>query len=543
MRRALSTLGAGALIVCGCSGSPEDPSVVAVVGEVHITAADLRAFQENLPPSYRRAKDEKEARAPDLQTLIDRQLMELDARSRRLGQDPRVLQKLKESEDEKLVDEMISRKIRARVTLSEDEVASEYEEKGWHEQVETLELFVPTRGKADEVMGLLNGGADFGEAARTHSVDRALKVPTGSTESFTYSPHDRPRAVVEAVFSLPPGSITEPVSVMGGFVLAKVVERRQVELDEVRNRVEQEVVTKKKKLLRSVYLIELRNQFSLEFHQEGMDLVMRALRGEASLSEDQRAAVVYTYEGGVLTVQGALEAVRRVRLEWPQTEERFVTAHLKEHTLPDRLMALDARERGMDRETEFQEWRERKTRDLMVAQLRSLVLENLTITREDLEQYHRANRDRYTNPDRARVQDLLVEDRARAQELRQQIEAGADMAALINEHSIRQTPRDGKLSVSSPQVPFYGEEWIKAVMEAPLNEVRGPVQTRGGYSIFRVYERYPEELFPLQGKVLRLVRRAVTEEKEREVFVQYLQDLRQRYDDRVHVYPERLEQL
>ena len=164
------------LLACGCAGRPEDPSVLAEVGEVLIRTADLRSFQEHLPPSYRRSKDEKEARGADLQTLIDRQLMEAEAASRGLDGDPQVLEKLREAEDEKLVDLMIDRQIRSRVSVSEEDLAREYEEKGWREQVETLEFFVPTREKADEVVELLNGGADFRDVAGTHSVDRALRV-------------------------------------------------------------------------------------------------------------------------------------------------------------------------------------------------------------------------------------------------------------------------------------------------------------------------------------------------------------------------------
>ena len=33
---------------------------------------------------------------------------------------------------------------------------------------------------------------------------------------------------------------------------------------------------------------------------------------------------------------------------------------------------------------------------------------------------------------------------------------------------------------------------MNAVMNAELNQLQGPIQTRGGYSIFRVVERYPE---------------------------------------------------
>jgi hypothetical protein len=331
---------------------------------------------------------------------------------------------------------------------------------------------------------------------------------------------------------------------MDGFVFARVVERRKVELDQVRHKVEKELVRKNTKLYRSLYLIELRKQFNLEFNQDGMDLVVQVLRDKVSLSAAQRDTAVYTYEGGVLKVEEVLEAVKRVKREWPRIEEGYVIAYLKENTLPDRLMALDGRNRGVDREEAFQRWREQEKKDLVVARLRALVLEKkVKITREDLEAYYEEHKSRFTNPDRARVLELLVKDRARAQDLRRRIEEGEDMAALIQEHSIRENPKDGNLRVSTPQIPFYGEEWVNAVMNAPLNQVQGPVQTRGGYSIFKLLERYPEELFPLQGKVLRLVRNRVKEEKEREIFNQYLWDLRQRYANGVEVYQEHLEQL
>ena len=537
-------LGVAGLLAWGCAAHSDDSSVLAKVGEVRIKIADLKGFQESLPPSYRRSKVESEARRDDLQTLIDRKLMDLDASSRKLGEDPQVLEKLKKQEDVKLVDEMLNRQVRTRVSISEEDIVREYQQKGWEEQVETQEFFVATREKAEEVVGLLGDGVDFNEVARSFALDRVLKVLSGKPQGFKYSPQDQPRAVVEAVFALPQGGITEPLPQLGGFVFARVVGRHKVELEEVRDEVEQTVLKKSKKLFRSVYLIELRKQYKLEFNQEGMDLVVQVLREKADLAAAQQSAVVYTYAGGVLRVEEVLEAVRRERRAWPEIEEKYIIAHLKENTLPNRLMALDGRKRGVDREEGFQQWREVQKKDLMAARLRSQLLqEKLKITQEDLGNFYQTHKSRYTNPDRARGQELLTADQDRARALRQEIEKGADMAALIKEHSIRKSPADGNLRVSTPQAPFYGQEWIDTVMNAPLQQVQGPVQTRGGYSIFRVIERYPEEAFPLQGKVLRLVRKGVKEEKERDIFNQYLKDLRQKYAHRVEIYEEHLERL
>ena len=47
---------------------------------------------------------------------------------------------------------------------------------------------------------------------------------------------------------------------------------------------------------------------------------------------------------------------------------------------------------------------------------------------------------------------------------------------------------------------------MNAVMNAELHQLQGPIQTRGGYSIFRVIERYPEIYHGLE---LERVRNAV----------------------------------
>ena len=70
---------------------------------------------------------------------------------------------------------------------------------------------------------------------------------------------------------------------------------------------------------------------------------------------------------------------------------------------------------------------------------------------------------------------------------------------------------------------------MNAVMNADLHQLQGPLQTRGGYSIFRVIERYPEIYHGLELERVRdVVVRDVRERTEREFFNSYLRDLRQK---------------
>ena len=82
---------------------------------------------------------------------------------------------------------------------------------------------------------------------------------------------------------------------------------------------------------------------------------------------------------------------------------------------------------------------------------------------------------------------------------------------------------------------------MNAVMNAELNQLQGPIQTRGGYSIFRVIERYPEIYHGLELERVRdVVMRDVRERTEREYFNGYLLDLHKKYAEQIDVYEEHL---
>ena len=118
------------------------------------------------------------------------------------------------------------------------------------------------------------------------------------------------------------------------------------------------------------------------------------------------------------------------------------------------------------------------------------------------------------------------------------------MGPLAHEHSGRGKGEDGVIDVSTSHTPVYGETWMNAVMNAPLNQVRGPIKATGGYSVFKVLERYPETYYPLSSeRVRKAVTRDVRQQKEREFFNRYVEDLRQKYAERIEVHEENLESL
>ena len=529
-------------ISCG-DERPDNAHLLAKVGAVEITAADLHTFEANLKTAAMRAQHRD-----NLQTLIDREVLLLEANERGLQRDEEVLAKLAKRETKALADAMSRRNVTAKVSVTEDDIEKAYARPGWGEKVTTMEIFVPNREQARQVQALLAQGEDFAEVGRQFAADLYYGMNTGEIRRQAYSPFDGPRALAEAVFALPEGGVIEPLPLHGGFVIAKVAERRRAELVEVEDGIRKALGDEQQKQLRESYLRHLKWDLDTVFDAEGMDIVVSVLQGAiryADLDETQRQRPVYAFEGFQMDVAEVLEAVRPSGRLWPEASVASVNEKLSESHFPTRLMAHDARRKGFDKTDAFARSHELALGNLMLMKLREQILaEAPAPTEDELLAFYEEHKQRFRSPPHAQLEEILLETPNEAHQIAAQIEAGAEWTELARAHSRRRNAEDGLLYVSQSQAPFLGEAWMNAVMNAELNQLQGPIQTRGGYSIFRVIERYPEIYYGLElERVRNSVERDVRERIEREFFNSYLRDLRQKYAEQIDVYEEHLRYL
>ena len=136
------------------------------------------------------------------------------------------------------------------------------------------------------------------------------------------------------------------------------------------------------------------------------------------------------------------------------------------------------------------------------AQLRELIVEtelvqaaydaifaSVTISEGELRVAYQADRERFVTPAQACVRHILVGELALAEALAAELEAGADFAALAQEHSIDpgSAAAGGELGCipAGATVPPFDA----AAFEADLGELAGPVETQFGYHLLIVDER------------------------------------------------------
>lgn len=89
---------------------------------------------------------------------------------------------------------------------------------------------------------------------------------------------------------------------------------------------------------------------------------------------------------------------------------------------------------------------------------------------------------------KASARHLLVDTEAKCNEIKAQIEGGADFAEMAKKHSSCSSGRDGG-DLGEFSRGMMVPEFDKVVFSAPLNVVQGPVKTQFGYHLLEVTSR------------------------------------------------------
>ena len=159
--------------------------------------------------------------------------------------------------------------------------------------------------------------------------------------------------------------------------------------------------------------------------------------------------------------------------------------------------------------------------------------------------HYEAHPERYKIPEEIVIQEILVADRPKAEQLMDEIRAGADMADLATRHSIRRySDENGGLYAMRAFERIAYKELMYAAVKAPNGELMGPIeinqpmmailreprQLEKVYSIFKVLERLPERVQTYElskEKANFYVRQA----KQQERVVELNKELRRKYID------------
>jgi len=184
-------------------------------------------------------------------------------------------------------------------------------------------------------------------------------------------------------------------------------------------------------------------------------------------------------------------------------EERIMARRAWELSLAVGEEELDARVEGVRRDysgdpfeslfgpggVHYPVWREALRKRILFEKLIAVeVNAKITVTDEEAQRYHRANRKEYLTEKRVRAAQIVVRDRERAESILKRLKAGEDFDKVAREVSIGpEASRGGDLGYFARGV--MPEAIDRVVFTLPKGKISGVVQSPFGYHIFKLLER------------------------------------------------------
>ena len=531
------------LLICtGCGPQDENPTV-AEVGDQTITVQDVRDFLAKLPEHAKGEEAGKEQLRDHLQTMIDIELLLMEAQSQGLERSSAYLTKMIRIRKAKLVSEYERRTIDA--TVEDGEVEEYIDREGLARAVRLGDILVADLETAEKAAREIEGGASFADVARKLSMNEETAARGGDIGRFITRDEMIP-GLAEKLFGLAVGSVSDPVQIGNRYAVFKILDETTVQFNpRQRIKIAEELQRKKHGIAKAELVAELRDKYRLEPVRDGIAAAVEALRpGAADVGHDPSAIVLYQYDGGEITAADLISAAKSRKgnvLETLRDAEQVVS-FAEQYIVPDMMIQEAAVRQGIDREEEVAQWLEEQGKQMLARGLRAYVLnERVTITEDDLRQYYEANAERFLHPEQTEVQEILVRTEIEALRLKGMIEDGTALGDLAKRHSIRSLEvRDdeGRFHVHRYESPQFGG-FVEAAVEAEIGELTGPVKVQEGYSIFKVLsqERKRETFAEAEMRARSQLRR----ERHRNAFNEYMEELRSRYESEVSIHEDRLE--
>lgn len=159
------------------------------------------------------------------------------------------------------------------------------------------------------------------------------------------------------------------------------------------------------------------------------------------------------------------------------------------------------------------------------------VTEEIEVTDEEVQQQYASNKEQYGQPESRDVRHILVETQKEANDLRRQLNEGADFEKLAKDHSKDpgSAAQGGKLTISRGQtVP----EFDKAAFSLSVNTLSQPIKTQYGFHLIQPLSQVKEaKTTPLED-VEESIRQQLLQTKRNERMTAWVEETKKEFADK-----------
>ena len=494
---------AAALSFIGCSR--EKGTIVAEVDEVRITSDQFqKRYEQYLAQGGKR--DNIKLRLEVLNNMINEELMYKDLARRGMDRDSVYRRRMDEALAQALLDGYARRISFDTITITDREVQDEF--RFYNTKASARYLYAKTEKGAWELKRRLERGETFESLARQVFEDPGLATNGGYLGVFGWG--EMETALEQAAFTLPLGTVSDPIKLRIGYAIVKP-ESRMVQplasesdyfnvLQKLADRVQEKKIDR---LVRRA-ADEIVKGLAPSFNEQAVNEVFKhwgiLVRNETPEREQHALAQNISTMRFMQTTRGTWSVGEFIaRVEWTTEKQRRRVRSTDD--VKDVAIGLAAREVMLERARAMGLENDSTVRGQVANVRQRFLLRRWADTVEDtvgnsgwdarlLDSVYQANKQYYAYPPEVNVAEILVRTEEEAKALRRKLDRGADFATLARTHSIRlwAAKRGGELGFGT-QATFgpMGEKFFKA----SIGELLGPEWVDPYWAIFKILEKKP----------------------------------------------------
>ena len=549
-----------AIAIASCSSSTENTNrsnvsqekdngiIIAKVGSKSISLQSLKSFSASIPTGMIEGNTEDEKILQVLRSLIDKEVLLLEANRLSLDKDTEFQDELTVFHRNRLLELYTKLVIVDQVFISDADLEAHYRATDRHRALRYNGIMLEDKAEAEELLQKILAGEDFMELAKGHSLHRESGDQGGDVGGYHLKDTVHP-AIADQLFKLSVGGTTEPISLMfkgkPHHAVFQVSDEMPVALSASQRKVQEEVFGIKRAERYTDLLDSLKNVYKPVIQETALDwIVQNAAKGGDDpfvVSRQWGDKPLCLLKNGSITIELFLKTARQMHTGQHELADPERLQYLiSDIVIPANLFETEARLLSLHEDGDLITRVAMKREDLLLNALREKFVDsNITASDEEAEKFYNTNPIKFTSPLTTEIVEVLVQSDTLARRLFKDISDGAKIDSIAKLYTIREgaAHHDGKLSISNYTKAYY-KDIFNSAQNNQVGNVVGPMKVPLGYSIFKVLDR-KQEIVPYNASTVRRAKAYVRIDKSRRGYVSFVQTLREKYG--VEVYEDRLE--
>jgi len=196
------------------------------------------------------------------------------------------------------------------------------------------------------------------------------------------------------------------------------------------------------------------------------------------------------------------------------------------------LFYLYAMESGMDGEEAFKAQLETVRVNVLKQYAVNKTIASIVVEENEAEDFYEKNKANFQNPESVHTKHILVDEEAKAKEIKLEIEGGLSFEEAAKKYSKCPSKENGGdlgMFGRGKMVP----EFEDAAFAMEVGDISGPVKTQFGYHLIKVEEKQEESVRDY-AEVKNEIGQRLVAEKQRDVYMGKIEELKKQYE--VEIY-------